>query len=89
MKGSVHVGAAVWTYGEARGRGPGSLAGGIADDGLVDVTSANEAATERLEILCMHCRAVFTSGRRMLVVQSASIMSPCASPVLTLPGHVY
>jgi hypothetical protein len=32
------------TYGEAWGRGPGSLAGGIADDGLIDVASANEAA---------------------------------------------
>lgn len=32
------------TYGEAGGRGPGGLAGDIADDGLVNVASANEAA---------------------------------------------
>ena len=44
--GLPQLGAArCWrTYGEAWGRGPGSLAGRIADDGLVDVASANEAA---------------------------------------------
>lgn len=34
------------TYGEVWGRGPGGGAGGIADDGLVDVAGANEAVAQ-------------------------------------------
>lgn len=37
------------TYGEVWGRGPGGCAVDIADDGLVDVAGADEAAAPWLE----------------------------------------
>jgi hypothetical protein len=38
------MGTGMVTHREAWRRGPGSLAGGIADDGFVDVAGADEAA---------------------------------------------
>jgi len=54
------------TYREVWGRGPGGLAVDIADEGLVDVASADEAARGMLERHVINGRTVYTSGRRML-----------------------
>jgi hypothetical protein len=54
------------TYGKVWGRSPGGLTVDIADEGLVDVASADEAVAEELgsDIQCSNSGR--TSGRCML-----------------------
>jgi hypothetical protein len=56
------------THREAWRRGPGSLAGGIADDGFVDVAGADEAEEGRLVGATGASRGWSTLCRRMLWV---------------------
>jgi hypothetical protein len=55
-------------YREVWGRGPGSLAIDIANEGLVDVAGADEAVRKGLETVLINNRIVCTSDQRMLKV---------------------
>jgi hypothetical protein len=64
------------------------LAVDIADEGLVDVASADEAARGMLERHLINDRTVYTSDQRMLEMGVSCMRRRRVPSMRTLPGHV-